>query len=134
MSGRFAGYAGTVSSERIFHIGIDGRSVALKLPVSRYIDLVPIADVIVFTVESGRSFPWIAAPVKQPLPVKTDYFAAIFPFGRSLQRGMVRQFVYSQYCGVFPVIDNLSLDIYGKQREQQRKDLFFHFNNRFGIS
>ena len=68
--GRFASHAGPVTLERVGHIGIDRRAVALQLPVSRYGNLSPLAHVVVHMIEILRPFLRVPAPVEKPLPVE----------------------------------------------------------------
>ena len=100
---RFAGNTGTVTLEGVIDIGVDGRAIALCLPVARHLYLPPTAHVIVLTVEVSLPLLRIAAPAEQPLAVKTDNLLARLPLGGQLQGCVIRQFVDTQHGGVLPV-------------------------------
>ena len=100
---RFTRHAGAVAPERILHIGVDGCAVALRLPVSRHLYLVPAAYVIVVALKARRPLLGVAAPMEQPLAVETHYLLALFPFRGQLQRSVIGQFVDAQHMRVLPV-------------------------------
>ena len=121
---RFTRHTGAVALKRVFDIGIDGGAEALRLPVARHLDFVPLAYVIVLSLKSHRPFLRIAAPMELPLAVETDYLLALLPFRRQLQRGMIGQFVDAQHGGILPVGCGLSLSCQGQHGGYEDEDSF----------
>ena len=106
---RLGGNAGPVPYKRVVDVDIDGRAVALHLPVAGHVYLAPTAHVVVLLVEVSRTFFWITAPMKQPLAIERYYFLALLLFRRQLQCGVIRQFVDTEHCRILPVVSSLRL-------------------------
>ena len=102
-------HAGTVAHKRVVDVYIDRCAVALQLPVAWHSNLIPVAQVVVFSIEVCWTLLRITTPVEQPLSVKTHYLLTLFPLRRKLQRGVIWKFVYAQYRGIFPVVGCLCL-------------------------
>ena len=115
---RFTRHTGAVALKRVFDIGIDGGAEALRLPVARHLDFVPLAYVIVLSLKAHRPFLRIAAPMELPLAVETDYLLALLPLRRQLQRGMIGQFVDAQHGGILPVGCSLCLNCHRQHGHQ----------------
>ena len=102
--GRFTSDIWTVAVERILHVDINGFAEALQLPVARHGNLIPLAHIVVLTVEVSRSRFRVFAPMEQPLPVERNDFLTLLLFRGQLQRGVIRQFVDAQHVRVLPVV------------------------------
>ena len=101
--GRFGSHARAVPLEGIADVDIDGRAVALRLPVAGNGNRSPAADIIVLPVEVGRTLLRIPAPVEKPLSVQAhDFHALLFP-RRQLKCRVIRQLVDSQHGRILPV-------------------------------
>ena len=100
---RLGGNARAIPEKRIIDVDINRHAVALRLPVARHGNLIPLAHVIVLTIEISRSFFGVSAPMEIPFPVEAYNLFTLLPFRRHLQRGMIRQLVDTQHSGILPV-------------------------------
>ena len=107
---RLGSHPRAIFHEGIVYININRCTVALRLPVAWHSNLAPATDVVVLLVKVRRPLLGVPAPVEQPLAVEAHDFLARLPFRGQLQRGVVRQFVDAEHCGVFPVRCSLRMN------------------------
>ena len=79
-----SGHPRAILHKRIVDININRCTVALCLPITRYGNLTPLADIVVLAVEVLRSFLWIAGPMEEPLSVEREDFGALLFLRRQL--------------------------------------------------
>ena len=130
--GRFLGDAGSVLHEGVLHVHIDGFTVILHLPVARYTNLVPLADIEIFAIEIYHSCIRIGVPTEMPLAIKVHDFLTFFLFRRQLQRGMIGQFVDAQNSRILPIWNSLCLYSQSQHSHSKHGDVFFPIHTDIG--
>ena len=68
--GRLSGHARPVLHKRVVDVDVDRCAVALCLPVSGHVNLIPSADIVVHLIKVGWSLVRVTRPVEPPFAIE----------------------------------------------------------------